>query len=429
MRTATARTVRPVVLAVIASVIASVIALAAAARPASAIPPFARKYGVSCATCHQPIPRLNALGLAFAANGFEFATGEPPRDTIFTGDPLLRLQRTMPLGVRVDAYQQLLTRRAAGEGASSDQQLPHTVKVLSGGQVADKISYYMYFLASERGEVAGLEDAYIQFTDIGGSGVNLIAGQFQVSDPLFKREVRLHFEDYQPYRVRVGDTRADLTYDRGLMATWSPRSGTDLTFELVNGQGLSAATNARQYDRDSDKTGVIRISQSVGRLRIGAFAYAGNERADGVSSRIRMFGPDATLPLWSIGELNLQMIRRWDSDPFLGSCSLLTPCPGGETTPFGTTVDAAMAEIIYWPQGPGGRWFFTSLVNFIEADGPVVSLRLGEQDAAPGYLTRYRTTSLGAHYVLRRNVRLIGEGQWDLDRDRARLVTGFTLSF
>ncbi len=64
------------------------------------------------------------------------------------------------------------------------------------------------------------------------------------------------------------------------------------------------------------------------------------------------------------------MIRRWDSDPFLGSCSLLTPCPGGETTPFGT-----------------------SLVNFIEADGPVVSLRLGEQDAAPGYLTRYRTTS------------------------------------
>lgn len=51
--------------------------------------------------------------------------------------------------------------------------------------------------------MAGLEDAYVQFTDVGGSGVSVIAGQFQVSDPLFKRELRLEYEDYQPYRVRV----------------------------------------------------------------------------------------------------------------------------------------------------------------------------------------------------------------------------------
>jgi hypothetical protein len=55
----------------------------------------------------------------------------------------------------------------------------------------------------------------VQFTDIASSGVSLIAGQFQVSDPLFKRELRLEYEDYQPYRVRVGLTTADLTYDRG----------------------------------------------------------------------------------------------------------------------------------------------------------------------------------------------------------------------
>src|SRR3546814_13507529 len=56
----------------------------------------------------------------------------------------------------------------------------------------------------ERGEVAGLEDAYLQFNDVLGSGVDVIAGQFQVSDPLFKRELRLEYEDYMPYRVRVG---------------------------------------------------------------------------------------------------------------------------------------------------------------------------------------------------------------------------------
>src|SRR5688500_951863 len=207
-----------------AVVIVVSMSLTSAATSANAItiPAFARKYRTTCATCHSPVPRLNAFGERFAENGFEFP-GVPPSDTIATGDPLLRLQNTLPLAVRIDAY---MAAYARGRGAqvAADQQTPWVLKLLSGGQVADKISYYMYFLLSERGEVAGLEDAYVQFTDIAGSGVNVMAGQFQVSDPMFKRELRLEYEDYQPYRVRVGDTRADLTYDRGLMALWSPRS-------------------------------------------------------------------------------------------------------------------------------------------------------------------------------------------------------------
>ena len=58
--------------------------------------------------------------------------------------------------------------------------------------------------------------------DVIGSGIDVIAGQFQISDPMMKRELRLSFEDYQPYRVRVGDVRADMTYERGLMASYSP---------------------------------------------------------------------------------------------------------------------------------------------------------------------------------------------------------------
>jgi hypothetical protein len=36
----------------------------------------------------------------------------------------------------------------------------------------------------------GFEDAYVQFSDVAGSGVDLLAGQFQISDPLVKRELR-----------------------------------------------------------------------------------------------------------------------------------------------------------------------------------------------------------------------------------------------
>ena len=125
----------------------------------------------------------------------------------------------------------------------------------------------------------------------------------------------------------------------------------------------------------------------------------------------------------------MQLLRRWDHDPFLGACSPVAPCAGGEVAPFATTVDAAMAELIVWPAGPAGRWYLTGLVNYIEADRPVISLRLGEQDSQPGFLSRYRNMSVGAHYLLRRNIRLLGEGAWDFERERARLVTGFTLGF
>ncbi|MGK2962086.1 MAG: hypothetical protein ACSLFK_08060, partial [Gemmatimonadaceae bacterium] len=250
-----------------------------------------------------------------------------------------------------------------------------------------------------------------------------------VSDPLFKRELRLHYEDYQPYRVRVGLSRADLTYDRGVMAVWSPRDGTDFSAQVVNGQGLREASSNRQYDADPYKNFAFRLSHDLGPLRVGGFGYFGRESADGSRSTIRVFGPDMSLPIGTKGELNLQLLRRKDSDPFLGSCSIAEPCPGGETSRFSTSVDAAMAELIVWPQGEGGRLFVTGLFNWIDADEPVISLRLGEQDSSPGYLTRYRTGTVGLHYLLRRNVRLMGESGWDLDRDQARFITGFSLAF
>jgi hypothetical protein len=398
--------------------------LLAVPADAGAIPAFARKYNASCSLCHSAVPRLNAFGEEFAGNGFEMVVGEQPRDTLETGDALLRLLRRIDIALRMDLFGTVTTpvRQDAGD---VDLQAPYGVKLLTGGVLAERISYYMYFYMTERGEVAGLEDAYVQFTDIAGTGVSAIVGQFQVSDPLFKRELRLPYEDYQVYRVRVGQTRADLTYDRGFMATWSPRDGTDLTVQLVNGRGLDHATDSRQYDTDDFKTVALRLSQDAGPLRIGGFAYAGTERGAGaLDNRIRVYGPDATLALGDRGELNLQYLRRTDDGVRLAACSGAS-CPA----PLATTVDAMMAELIFWPQGVTGRWWATGLVNWISADAPVMSLRLGEQGGTPPYLDSYRTASAGLHYILRRNVRLLGEGIWNFDQDALRLVTGFTVAF
>ena len=60
--------------------------------------------------------------------------------------------------------------------------------------------------------MGGIEDAFIYVNDVGGKPVDLAVGQFQVSDPLFKRELRLEYQDFAIYRARVGLQPADLTF-------------------------------------------------------------------------------------------------------------------------------------------------------------------------------------------------------------------------
>jgi hypothetical protein len=384
---------------------------------ASAIPAFARKYSASCNLCHAPAPRLNAFGEQFAANGFEFVPGEAPGDTMDTGDDLLRLLRRIDLAMRLDAYASL-SRPLGRERAGVDLQTPYNMKVLSGGVIAPRISYYVYFFLTERGEVTGLEDAYIQFTDVAGRGMSVIAGQFQVSDPLFKRELRLPYEDYHAYRVRVGAARADLTYDRGLMISAAPWAGGDVVLMVVNGQGLRAAGADRLYDRDHLPNLALRYSQEVGAaVRLGAFGYWGLEGAEGRRDRIVMWGPDATIAGPAGAELNLQYVRREDSNPLLQEAAS------------STHVDAGFAELIMGPAGRGSRAYATLLYNVVRASAPLISLRVGEQELGTGYLQRYETIAGGAHYLLHRNVRIMAEAGWDLELDRPRFTTGLTLAW
>lgn len=398
--------------------------LPAVPTDAHAIPAFARKYKVTCALCHNPFPRLTEFGNQFAANGFMMVRGETPPDTVSVGDPLLRLQRDLPLAVRVEAYMSSLT----GDGqVAADFKTPWGIKLLSGGQVTDDVSYYMYFFLTERGEVAGLEDAYLQFNDVFGSGVDLIAGQFQLSDPLMKRELRLEYEDYMPYRVRVGDVGADLTYERGLMAMTSPWEDADLFVQVVNGRGLDQATEQKNYSIDTPKNFGVRFSQSLGKLRVGGYAYAGKEKSDGLESSIRVFGPDATIALGTKAELNLQYLYRRDGNPFfLDSCAPGDPrCDYNASDPVKTTVDSYLGELVLTPTWLEGRTYFTAMYNRVEADRPIFTLRVGE----PGYLSLYETFGVTAQYLKTRNLRFMAEVQRDLQMNRFRFTTGVVTAF
>jgi hypothetical protein len=363
-----------------------------------AIPAFARKYNMSCTTCHQPFPVLKAYGEEFAGNGFVLKDNDAPRYFVDTGDKNLSLIRDLPFAVRLEGY---LTRDSDVDH-QADFTSPYLIKLLSGGSLAKNVAYYFYFFFSERGEVAGLEDAFVMFNNLGGSELDVVVGQFQVSDPLFKRELRLTLEDYQIYRVKPMSSNMNLTYDRGIMASYGFETGTDVIFEVVNGNGIGGANSDRLYDSDKYKAVVGRVSQELPRLvRVGGFGYYGKE-AQGFSetNTVTMFGPDLTLATDEF-TLNLQYVKREDE--------LKTPA---RNLTFDTR--GAFAEAVYWPQGDRSRWYLTALYNWVDSDDAGIN---------------YQTLAGHAGYLLRTNFRLIAEVRQDLTQEETKFSLGFVTAF
>ena len=308
------------------------------------------------------------------------------------------LLREIPFAIRLEGY----GRWQPGTEGRTDMQWPYLVKLLSGGQIAKDVSYYFYFFFGERGEVAGLEDAFVMFNNVFNTDLDVYVGQFQVSDPLFKRELRLTLEDYQIYRVKPGRSTANLTYDRGLMLTYGFSSGTDITVELLNGAGIGPADASRQFDNDKYKNTFFRISQDLGEhLRIGGFAYYGREAEGDVDNKLWMAGPDLTIAVEN-AELNVQYVERRDDNPYLVASTRETKTRG------------AFGELTVTPGGDQGRWYFAGLYNWVDSE-------LAGLD--------YKTATGHVGYLLARNFRLVGEFTHDFEAKTNRLSVGFITAF
>ncbi|HET9276453.1 MAG TPA: hypothetical protein VFN96_10315 [Gemmatimonadales bacterium] len=373
---------------------------------AARIPAFARRYRLSCQVCHLPIPKLTAFGEQFAANGYRVGPLEEPRDTIGTGDPLLSLARDLPLAMRLDAYAQTY----ANGSAATDFQTPYIVKLFASGPISKKLSYYTYINLLERGEVGGFEDAVLIYNDLGGVPVDLQVGQFQISDPLFKRELRLSFEDYAVYRARIGAVPTDLTYDRGLLAS-AEVAGFDVVAEVMNGNGIGPADDARRFDNDAGKVFFGRLSRDLaGWLRLGAIGLTGRTTADGVDNRTTLWGFDGTFSTGPF-ELNGQYVKRRDDRP-----TYLVGEPVART-------EGGFVEAVYRPAQ--SRWHAYGLYNRVTADRPLLDVRLG----GPADSDRYESFSAGFGRIERRNVRWSLEGTWEDVTELFRLSLGLVTAF
>jgi hypothetical protein len=375
---------------------------------AYSIPAFARKYKLSCQTCHLPIPRLKPYGDEFAGNAFKLTDKEAPRYYVETGDEELSLIRDFPIAVRMDAH--VMYNNNSED--KSDFGVPYMLKLMSGGELANDIAYYFYFYMNERGDVAGVEDAYIMFNNLFGSELDVYIGQFQVSDPLFKRELRLTLEDYNLYKVRPGNSRINLAYDRGIMLTYGFDTGTDIMFEVINGSGLNAADGSKIFDNDEYKNVMGRVSQDVfDFFRVGAFGYYGKEALlvgpetipIEFTNEMNMVGFDFSLAMTEYFELNFQFVERFDKHII---------DPNEVTNEYkGLVTQGIMSELVFIPNGDDSKWYAAGMFNWTESKDM-------------GYL--YRTATAHAGYMLKRNLRLVAEGTFDFS-DCSNKYTRFSL--
>ncbi|MDP2324746.1 MAG: hypothetical protein Q8N51_12020, partial [Gammaproteobacteria bacterium] len=168
-----------------------------------------------------------------------------------------------------------------GNDSDFDIQSPYLIKLLSGAPLSEHLTYYFYGIFAEKGENGEIiiEDAWFRHDDLFGSQIAMQLGQFQISELMFTRELRLTFQDYYAYRA------AGITYDRGMIFDRDV-GPIGLAMGISNGSGVEQNFNInspgyrrpdKMFDNDSQKSVFGRIAIPIGPVEMGIFGLTGEQ--------------------------------------------------------------------------------------------------------------------------------------------------------
>ncbi len=172
-----------------------------ASAEAGGIPAFARKYNLSCNTCHTRQPRLNWYGQRFLENDYQLPGTEDGGTTGKTllGDLTLDEVRNF-LGVRIRANTELFNfhdEEATEANEDFNIQAPDTLSVFMAGTAMKNVGYFLEMEFNTR-EEEGLifERAFVALANLGGSrALNVKVGQL---DPSFMFSFPTHRQQLNP---------------------------------------------------------------------------------------------------------------------------------------------------------------------------------------------------------------------------------------
>jgi hypothetical protein len=267
-----------------------------ACSPASAIPAFARKYGMPCSACHEAWPKLSPFGQQFKDNGYQLGND---RDA-----PIFQQAAYWPIAFRITPnWHMERNENTVVDGAAESQVLATVttrgfdytgMDILTAGTLAKNFSFLLVPSSDETGAFH-FESVNVRFDNLLGTPwLNVKVGKFELDNLLSeKRIVTLSANGgfYQNYHFQpwLSPGVASPSYvfglgDNQLGIEWMGHSANDRTrvsAALLQGtdgnpdfQAGSGGAAGRAYE------GYIAASQafeagSLGLQRVGGFAYFG----------------------------------------------------------------------------------------------------------------------------------------------------------
>jgi hypothetical protein len=259
-------------------------------RPTTAIPAFARKYGMPCSSCHEAWPKLSPFGQMFKDNGYQMGND---RDA-----PIFQQAAYWPITFRITTFWSRESTNKAqvdgtnGAGGNEAQVTTNGfnwtgLDFHTGGTLAKNISFYVLPSSDEFGSFH-FESVWARMDNVGGSPwINIKMGKFELDNLLSEKRIltltgvggqywNYHFQPYsQPgvpenYVFGIGDNQVGLE--------WLGHSADDRT--RVSAALITSSDGNPDVPYGSTYDGFFTASQAfevggLGLQRVGGFAYLG----------------------------------------------------------------------------------------------------------------------------------------------------------
>ncbi len=258
-----------------------------ALKPATAIPAFARKYGLPCSACHEAWPKLNVFGQTFKDNGFQLMND---RDS-----PIWQNPAYWPITLRVTPnwHRELVNKVSVDTPAGPNTGVINLVAhgfdlsgldILTAGTLYNNISFLLVPSADNTGAFH-FESAWARFDNILKSPwLNIKGGKFEFDNVISEKRI-LNLSGngglYQLYHfVPPNDSNAfGQMGDNQIGLEWMGHSVNDRT--RISAALVSSNDGEVNLPARNAYSGFITGSQAFdtgkfGTQRVGAYAFFGS---------------------------------------------------------------------------------------------------------------------------------------------------------
>lgn len=339
---------------------------------ASALPAFARKYGMPCSSCHEAWPKLSPFGQSFKDNGYQMGND---RDA-----PIFQQPAYWPVTFRITPiwHRESLGRVGVdGPGGTTVETRVTThgfdwsgLDFHTAGTLANNVSFYVLPSSNNAGTFH-FESVWARLDNLlGSSWLNIKLGKFELDNLLSEKRIlalstygglyqNYHFQPATeaaspplqiPFVVGIGDNQVG--------AEWLGHSKNDRTrisaalLSASDGQNSLPSTGTGFLSRGYN--GFFAASQafeagSFGLQRVGGFAYigqaptyfqytstgAGVPASGGTGIGNKGYYRAGLIGMWYIRKLDFTTIyfHGWDS-AFLGTGTAAnSPLPANAKAP------------------------------------------------------------------------------------------------